>query len=119
VKTQEIQFWRTQATKGRLINAIRSERDRAIHFFGAYDVAREDEYGLLYVLDAYEILNRPNHELLKEVKMWPRLSDSDIAKLSPQTRKKVVETQKSAMEQVSQLKARALQILESRRTRKL
>lgn len=70
-QNEEILFWEKQLKEGLLINAIRSQSKRAIKFFGAVAVLREDEMALRYILDARRFLTIPEDELVKKANSVP------------------------------------------------
>jgi hypothetical protein len=64
---QELEFWRKQAKNAALIMAIRADQNRAIGFFGADAVLSEHEVELYAIMEAYEIINADENELLGEM----------------------------------------------------
>jgi hypothetical protein len=70
-QNEEILFWETQLKAGQLINAIRSQSKRAIKFFRAVSVLREEEMALRYILDARRFLTIPEEELVKKTNSVP------------------------------------------------
>jgi hypothetical protein len=107
----EIKFWRAKASKGLLMDAIRLEHDRAILFFGRKNVEREDEGHMMYVLDAYEIINASEQELVSKIKKMPRLSCQDIANLPTPVRERVLALEKPIREQAHEMRVYARQVM--------
>jgi len=64
---REIAFWQRHMETGSWVGAVRTYRERAIKFFGAEAVLREDEAALFRGLEAQTILARTDRELLVEM----------------------------------------------------
>lgn len=111
MEKREIKFWRSEASKGKLLNAIRLERDRAILFFGQKNVEQEDEGQMMYVLNAHEIINASNAELIRTVKRMPRLSREDIADLPSVVRKRLRALEKPLQTQADEMRAYAIEVM--------
>ena len=108
----EVEFWRHQFTKGKLLKAIRADRERVIQFFGAKDVVEEDEWRLMSIVDAYEILNRTDEDLAKELGGWMQLRKADTSRLPLEMRNKILKLKRPLREQVLGLKAGARRIID-------
>ena len=118
MKKSETQFWRRKAYEGKLINAIRSERERAVLFFGEDNVVNENQIQLLFVLDACEVLETSDYELALEVRLWSRVTEADLVGLPPNIQKNLLMKQKQLSEKVAEIKARARGVVELARKRR-
>jgi hypothetical protein len=71
ITKSEIRFWEKHSKNRHLIREIRADRERAIKFFGAIAVMTENEKLLHKVLDARQITQRDEVDLLEEMNRIP------------------------------------------------
>jgi hypothetical protein len=89
VNTEEIRFWSQQVEQGTLIQAIRADPRRAITFFGKASVLSEDEEELYRTLNAHEIINSPDKELLDHMNRVPDSMIDKLEKFPPEERAEI------------------------------
>jgi hypothetical protein len=85
MQQSELVFWQKQAHRGSgsLVIAVRTYQKRAIKFFGAIDVLKEDERALMRTLKAYAIAVTPTRSLLTSMNRIPKKNISKMKDKSP------------------------------------
>jgi hypothetical protein len=88
---QEIRFWRAKVNEGSLIKELRAAPGRAILFFGKAAVLSENEGELCRTIDAYEIINSSDSELLAKMNSVPDSLAESLHRVSPSELRRHIE----------------------------
>jgi hypothetical protein len=110
-QNREINFWRLRADKGALISSVRTHRERAIRLFGAVAVLSENEASLLWILEAHEIVNDSDQELLEKLqRVFKETIASNTEGLS-QTDIEMIKSCLATLDDVHRMKKKARELL--------
>src|SRR4051794_24139096 len=110
---EEIAFWARHRDEDSLISVVRTFRDRAIPFFGAYAVFGENEADLLRTLEAHEILIASDEELLAEMNRVPDMMAPELEKIDPpELREELRRMSRGTQEGVEAMRSQARRQLE-------
>lgn len=109
---EEVRFWAKQAENDMLIRAVRADRERAIKFFGKAAVSDENEAELYRALDAHEIINSRDDELLAKMNRVPDSLIDQLNDFPPSERQEIEQQSRFSIADVLAIKKQAQEYLE-------
>ena len=101
---EEIHYWANHVNAGTLINAIRSDLKRAQKFFGKTAALAENEADLNAAVEAYDILNSSDEEIIKKMNRVPNAMLERLNEFPPDQRQFIEEYPRFTVTDIPALK---------------